>query len=319
MKIAITGATGFVGRYLARALVAEGHEVVLLARGRDRRDEGVRQLPHATFVPIGLDDEAQLASALAGCDAVAHCAGINRELGQQTYRRVHVEGTRHVVAAARQAGVGKLVFVSFLRARPDCGSPYHESKWAAEELVRASGLDYTIIKAGMIYGQGDHMLDHLSQWFHTAPLLPTVGMADKFVRPLAVADMVAIMRAALVEGRLSRQTVAALGPDELTLGDAVRQVGRAIDRRVITFRLPVWLHYAAAWVFERTMVTPLLALAQARILAEGVIEPLPAADSLPADLLPTTHFTDDQIRRGVPAPGRFGLKDCRCFARFAKA
>ena len=49
--------------------------------------------------------------------------------------------------------------LSFLRARPDCGSPYHESKWAAEQLIRESGLDYTILKAGMIYGRGDHLID----------------------------------------------------------------------------------------------------------------------------------------------------------------
>src|SRR5687767_13382321 len=153
MRIAITGATGFVGRHLARDLIAGGHEVVLIARGVDRRDETVRSLPRTTFAPIGLVDVTQLTQAFAGCDAVAHCAGINRELGQQTYSRVHIEGTRNVVAAAQCAGVSKILLLSFLRARPDCGSPYHESKWAAEELVRSSVLDYTIIKAGMIYGR----------------------------------------------------------------------------------------------------------------------------------------------------------------------
>ena len=123
MKIAITGATGFVGRHLTRDLSAVGHEVVLIARGVDRRDEAVRSLPRATFAPIGLDDPTLLAEAFAGCDAVAHCAGINRELGQQTYRRVHIEGTRNVVAAAQRAGVGKILLLSFLRARPTAARP----------------------------------------------------------------------------------------------------------------------------------------------------------------------------------------------------
>lgn len=319
MKIAITGATGFVGRHLARALVAEGHQVVLIARGLDRRDEAVRHLPRATFAPVGLDDAPGLATAFAGCDAVAHCAGINRELGAQTYARVHVEGTRRVVAAARAAGVGKLVFLSFLRARPDCGSPYHESKWAAEEIVRASGLDYTVIKSGMIYGRGDHMLDHLSHWLHTVPLLPTVGMVDRASRPLAIEDLIPVLRAALVGGRLSRQAIAIVGPEEVVLGEAVRRVGRAIGRPVVLFRLPVWMHAIAARLFEWTMVIPLVARAQVRILAEGVTEPLPWADPLPDDLRPTTPFSDAQIRRGLPAPGRFGLRDCRCLSRFARA
>src|SRR5258707_232598 len=152
MKIAITGGTGFVGGYLARTLMAAGHEVVLGGRR-----------------PFGLDDEDKLAEVFAGCEAVAHCAGINREIGRQTYRRVHVEGTRNVVNTAKRAGVKKVALVSFLRARPGCGSGYHESKWAAEEIVRNSGLDYTVLKCGVIYGSGDHMLDHLSHAFHTLP------------------------------------------------------------------------------------------------------------------------------------------------------
>jgi uncharacterized protein YbjT (DUF2867 family) len=185
--------------------------------------------------------------------------------------------------------------------------------------VRASGLDYTILKPGMIYGRGDHMLDHLSHWLYTIPAIPTVGFAERSARPLAIEDLVPILRSALVEGRLSRQTVAVTGPEELTLGEAIKRVGRAIDQRVLVFPLPIWVQYVAAWVFERTMVIPLIASAQVRILAEGATEALPFADVLPDDLLPTTRFTDRQIRQGLPAPGRFGLKDCRRLARFARA
>src|SRR5207249_10268063 len=81
---------------------------------------------------VGLSDPAALAQAFAGCDAVAHCAGINREIGSQTFQRVHIEGTRNLVEAVRGAGVRKIALMSFLRARPNCGSAYHESKWSAE-------------------------------------------------------------------------------------------------------------------------------------------------------------------------------------------
>jgi NADH dehydrogenase len=109
--------------------------------------------------------------------------------------------------------VRRIALMSFLRARPDCGSPYHESKWAAEEIVRESGLDYTIVKAGMVYGRGDHMLDHLSHAFHTLPILATVGFRQKAIRPLAVDDLVHVLHAALVEGRLSKQTIAITGAE----------------------------------------------------------------------------------------------------------
>src|SRR5689334_14066137 len=145
MKLAITGGTGFVGRHVAEQLKRSRHEVVIIGRRSG----------------VDVDDQAPLEKAFAGCDGVAHCAGINREIGEQTYEKVHVQGTRNVVEAARRAGVKKIVLMSFLRARPNCSSGYHESKYAAEEIVRQSGMDYTILKCGVIYGRGDHMLDHL--------------------------------------------------------------------------------------------------------------------------------------------------------------
>jgi uncharacterized protein YbjT (DUF2867 family) len=314
MRVAITGGTGFVGRHLAAALAAKGHEVILIARGLDDRDRGVSNLPNVRFFSSDLSSVPELARAFSACGAVAHCAGINREIGRQTYQRVHAEGTRHVVEAAHSAGVGKVALLSFLRARPSCGSGYHESKWAAEEIVRASGLDYTILKAGVIYGQGDHMLDHLSRALFTFPVFATVGFEDRPVRPLAVEDLVNIVYAALIEGRLSRQTVAALGPEEMPLSEAVRRVASVIGKRSLFVRMPIWFHYALARVLEATMKIPLVSLAQVRILSEGIVEALPECGTLPADLLPSTRFSDEQIRRGLPEASAFGRKDLRCCA-----
>src|SRR5262245_20732323 len=217
-----------------------------------------------------------------------------------------------VVNAARRAGVMKLGLDSFLRARPDCGSGYHESKFAAEQIVRASCLDYTVLKPGVVYGRGDHMLDHLSHAFHTFPLFGFVGFAGKPVRPLAVADLAHVMRAALVENRLSRQTVSVTGPEEMPLTEAVRRVARAVNRRPLMFPLPVWWHYAFAWFCEQTMRIPLISVAQVRILSEGLVEAQPACDELPDDLKPRLAFTNAQIRAGLPDAKPFGLADCRC-------
>ena len=316
MRIAITGGTGFVGRNVARQLLARGHEVVLISRGVDPRGEivGGPENQRVRVVRIGLDDEEKLGNALAGCDGVAHCAGINRELGRQTYATVHVGGTQNLVNASRRAGVRKVALMSFIRARPDCGSPYHESKFAAEEIVRASGLDYTILKAGVIYGQGDHMLDHLSHAFHTFPVFALVGFADRPVRPTAVADVARIIVASLVDGRLSRETMAVVGPEEMTLAEAVRRVARVVGRRPLMFRMPVWFHRGFAWVCEGTMRVPLVSTAQVRMLAEGLTEPLPPTPFVSRDLAPATPFTDEQIRAGLPEPRPFTSADLRCCA-----
>ena len=308
MKIAITGGTGFIGSHLAQRLAAEGVEVVLLAR----KDRGELKRPQISFVASDLSDQDVLRQAFVGCDAVAHCAGINREIGAQSYDRVHVEGSRNVVEAAKAAGVKNIALMSFLRARPNCGSAYHESKWAAEEIVRASGLEYTIIRASMVYGRGDHMLDHLSHALHTFPLFAMVGFKEKGIRPLAIDDLVDVLRAALIEGRLPNTTVAVTGAEEIYLSEAVRRVAQATGQKVRMFRAPVWFHYVLARFWELTMKTPLVARAQVRILSEGVVESALPCDPLPSDLLPKRLFTADQIFMGLPEPGGFTLRDLRC-------
>ncbi len=315
MRVAITGGTGFVGGHLARRLVANGHEVALIARGMDQREPEIFKLKNAFFFPSDLSSADDLQEAFAGCSAVVHCAGINREIGHQTYERVHVEGTRNVVEAARRAGAHKLVLLSFLRARPKCGSGYHESKWAAEEIVRASGLDYTIFKAGVIYGLGDHMLDHLSHALHTFPVFALIGLKDRPVRPLAVEDLAEIIEGSLTDPRLSRKTIAVMGPEQLLLGEVVRQVGATMGKNPRMIRLPVAFHRVLAWFAETTMNVPLVSQAQVRILSEGIIEPANPCDSLAADLQPATRFTADRIRRGLPKPGGFKCADLRFCAR----
>ncbi len=297
-RIAVTGASGFVGRHLAARLAADGHEVVALSR-------------RAGFDLAG-PDPAALREALRGCEAVVHCAGINREIGDQTYQRVHIAGTQAVVTAARDVGVQRIVLLSFLRARPDGPTSYHRSKWAAEEIVRASGIAHTVLKAGVIHGRGDHMLDHLSHALHTFPVFGLVGMHERPVRPVAVDDIAKLLEAAaLGDPRLRDRTIAVLGPDELTLGAAVRRVADAVGRRPVYVRLPIAGHLALARVCEAVMRVPLISLAQVHILAEGVTVPAPFAEPPPADLAPDTPFDAAIIRAGLPAAGGFGRRDLR--------
>ena len=284
MRVAITGGTGFVGRNLAARLGSADTVVISRRTG------------------VAIDDVDALTEAFTGCEAVAHCAGINREIGAQTFEHVHVEGTRAVIEAARRAGVQRIVMVSFLRARPDCGSGYHESKWAAEELVRNSGIDHTILKAGMIYGPGDHMVNHVTRAVRTLPAFATVGYRERTVRPIPVDDAVDVLVAAL-EGRVAEPTVAVMGAEEFTLGEAVRRITRVAGQRPVFFPAPVWTIGVLAQLTEWAMVVPLVAKAQARMLAEGVNEAAPFAPELPDDLRPSRPFDDDRIRAALPVGG----------------
>jgi NADH dehydrogenase len=292
MKIAITGGAGFVGRHLAERF--EAADIVAVSRRTG----------------VDIEDVEALTKALEGCEVVAHCAGINREIGKQTYQKVHIDGTRAVVEAAQRAGVKRIVMLSFLRARPDCGSPYHESKWAAEELIRNSGLDYTILKAGMIYGRGDHLVDHVSHSVQTIPLFATVGFHEKSIRPIPVSEIVDVLVAS-IEGKVPKSTVAVTGGEELMLSEVVHRVAKLVGRRVAVVPSPVWFVRIVAQVTEWTMKVPLIAKAQARMLAEGVSEAAPPTPDLPAELRPKLQFSAEQIEAALPPRGGFGVRDLR--------
>jgi uncharacterized protein YbjT (DUF2867 family) len=288
MRTAITGGTGFVGSHLAARL--DPKDTVVISRRTG----------------IDVENVDALAAAFAGCDVVVHAAGINREIGDQTFQRVHVDGTRAVVEAAQRAGVTRIVMVSFLRARPDCGSGYHESKWAAEELIRASGIDHTILKASMMYGHGDHVSRAVKTW----PVFATVGFRQRMVRPIPIDDFVDVLIAA-AEGRIAEPTIAVMGAEELPLGDAVKRIAGVVGRHPLYIAVPVWSIRILAQLTEWLMVVPLVAKAQARMLAEGVSEPAPWAPEAPVDIRPSNRFTEESIRAALPTEGPFGWNDLR--------
>ena len=156
------------------------------------------------------------------------------------------------------------------------------------------------------------MLDHLSHAFHSFPLFALVGLSEKPVRPIAINDMIKVLMAGLFDQRLANQTVAVLGPEELSLEKAVKRVAAVVGKKPLFFRLPIFAHQILAWFCARFMKIPLIAQAQVRILSEGVVEPGPMAEPLPEDLLPKIPFSEEQIKLGLPEAKSFKLADLRC-------
>ena len=301
MKIAITGGTGFIGKHLARDLVQRGHEVILIARGLYKRGSN-SLVEGATFIAMDANDTKKLGDVFSGCDAVAHCAGTSVEDSVQTFRKLHVDGARSAVTAAEQAGVKKFVLVSYLNVRPNVKSAYHTTKWEGEEIVRKSKLNYTILKAGLVYGPGDHLLNNLGNLLRKLPVFATVGLKERTVRLIAVEDLVAVIRTCLLEeNRLARQTVAVMGPEEFPFSTAARRISKALGRPfLIVLPFPVLFQRILAWFSERFMPKPLVTASQVQMLADGISTPLPDSLPLPEDMKPTTLFSEDVIRRGLP-------------------
>ena len=300
MKIAITGGTGFIGRHLARDLISRGHELIVIARGQYTRS--VQPIEGATVVSLDVNDTDKLTEIFRGCDAAAHCAGTSVEDGKLSFHHLHVEGTRSAVAAAERAGVKKFVLVSYLNVRPNVRSEYHTTKWQGEEIVRQSNLNYTILKAGLVYWHGDHLLNNLGNLLRRMPVFATVGIKERTVRLVAVEDLVTIIRASLLDDkRLARKTVAVVGPEEFPFSTAARRIAKAMGKPfLIVLPFPVLFQRLLAWFSEQFMPKPLVTKSQVQMLADGISQPTPESVPLPEDLKPKTLFTEKQIRKGLP-------------------
>ena len=299
MKIAITGGTGFIGKHLVQELVERGHQVVIISRGLYSRGKGISTDDNINLIRANVTDVSELTRAFAGCAAVVQCAGTSED-ASQTFQQVHVEGARSAVTAAQQAGVSKFVLVSYLHARPDKRSEYYQTKWEGEEIVRQSGLNYTILKAGLVYGQGDHLLNNLGNLLRKLPVFATVGMREKTVRLVAVEDLIAVILAALVDDRLARRTVAVIGPEEFPFSVAARRIASTMGKpSLIVLPFPVFAQRLLAEV-SKWMPKPLISASQVQMLADGISVPLSDSQPLPEELAPKTRFTEEQIRKGLP-------------------
>lgn len=264
MRVAITGGTGFVGINTARALVAAGHELVIVSRGNRKvvAREGV------TPVRADVASGSGLAAAFAGCDAVVHLTAIIREKGTQTFDRVIRQGTENAVAAAREAGVGHFVNVSAIGADPDPAFPYHEAKWLAEQAVKGSGVPFTTLRPSIIFGRGDGFFVTLRGLVrYSIPAIPIAGDGSALFQPIAVEDVVACILLSLERGP-SNRVIEIGGPEQLTYEQIIDIIREAIGAGMrFKVHVPIGALMPVAALMDRLLANPPVTPAQLRMLA----------------------------------------------------
>jgi NADH dehydrogenase len=264
-RVFVTGASGFVGSAVLEELIARGYGVNALVNRRTlsgtAQDERVRAIKGDLFDQVALDQ------GMSGVEGVIHLVGVIMEKPSKgvTFERIHFQGTKSVVDAALRNGVRRYVHMSALGVRPNAVSTYHRTKYAAEQYVRASGLDWTIIRPSLIHGPGGEFMQMEANWARgVAPpflFMPYFGKgafgrggAGK-LQPVYVKDVAR----AFVQSFASPKTIGEVyplgGPDQLTWPQLHRISAEAIigrKRRVAA--LPVW--YAKA--LTRIVPPPLL-------------------------------------------------------------
>jgi nucleoside-diphosphate-sugar epimerase len=249
----VTGGTGFVGSAVIDDLLARNITVHALSREADVRP-GVAAV-HT--IRGDLFDAAALDSGMRDCDAVIHLVGIIMENPARgsTFERIHVEGTRSVLAAATRNGIHRYIHMSALGTRPGAKSTYHRTKYAAEELVRASALKWTIIRPSMIHGPRGDFMRMEAMWARRKapppvffrPFMPYFGAgflgrggAGK-LQPVFVNDVARAIVDCLENAASEREIYPLGGGEQLTWPQLHQAVAEAvIGHRRWVVPIPVW-------------------------------------------------------------------------------
>ncbi len=223
----MTGATGFIGGALARALLAQGHELVCAVRDPARLDLGAGTW-HALEADLAaVPSAAWWAPHLAGVDAVVNAVGILRESPGQAFEALHARAPIELFMAAAAAGVKAVVQVSALGADDEAQTRYHLTKKSADDILRALPVAGAVVQPSAVYGPGGSS----AEMFNTMALMPLLALPDAggmAMRPVHVDDVVDGILAVLAAPPRPAATIAFVGPKNLTLAIFLRELRGAL-------------------------------------------------------------------------------------------
>ena len=254
--VLVTGAAGFVGTHVCRHLIARGARVRGLVRSPVKAAERLASMPIELHVG-DVRDVTVLQRAMHGCDAVVHLAAIAIERRGQRYEDINARGTQQVLDAMRAAGVRRLIHMSQNGAASSLPYRFLRSKGVAEDAVRASGTDWTVLRPSVIFGPEDEFVNVLARLVRLSPFVYMVpGGGTARFQPIAVDDVAQTVAAALAEGDTVREAYALGGPAQLTLRQMIERVLVAMDAKRLLVGLPTWLLRPVIALLQRVLPNP---------------------------------------------------------------
>ncbi|MEY4651645.1 MAG: hypothetical protein RI884_226 [Pseudomonadota bacterium] len=278
MRVLITGATGFIGGAVARALLRQGHELVCAVR-----DPARLQLGEGTWRAVPMD--LALAPAedawrphLDGVEAVVNAVGIIREQPGQTFDALHHRAPAALFRAAAAAGVRTMVQVSALGADDGAQSRYHRTKKAADDALRALPVAGAVLQPSIVYGDspGAAMFNLMA----TSPVLAMPQAGGMQVQPVHVDDVVDGVLAVLRAAPSPVATIACVGPQPMSMAQYLRGLRAALG-----------LPGAWPWVLPLPTALFMLTARIASLIPGSILDAETAGMLLRGNAAPAAEFT----------------------------
>jgi NADH dehydrogenase len=238
--VTIFGGSGFVGRYIVRRMAREGWRVRVAVR---RPNEAIFVKPYGVVgqvepVLANIRDDASVAAAIAGADAVVNCVGILANDGRNTFDSVQADGAARVARLAAAAGIERLVQISAIGADPDSDSAYARSKAEGEAAVLNHMPRAVILRPSIVFGNEDQFFNRFAAMAAFGPVLPVVGPDTRF-QPVFVDD---VAQAAVmgVLGAAKPGIYELGGPEVATFRDLMHSMLEVIRKRRLVIGIPFW-------------------------------------------------------------------------------
>jgi NADH dehydrogenase len=294
VKILVTGATGFIGPRVVHALRAQERDVRALVRNPAR----ATQLAGwgAELATGDLTDPASLRAAMAGCTHVVHLVAILTGTSAD-FERVMTQGTKDLVAAAKAEGVEQLVLMSALGTSEvsKASVPNYAAKWAEEQAVAGSGLDYTIFRPSFVFGRGGALPLFIKQ-VRYSPVVTVIGNGLQRSQPIWVDDVAATFAHAVGNPEAANRTFELGGPDTVNWNELYLTIARVLGKRRRLVHVPFGIARTGASLTQWLPGAPLSA-DQVTMLqgADNVVSNSDAVDTFKLPLL----GLEEQIRRST--------------------
>lgn len=270
MKIFISGATGFVGGQVVHELLERGHQLRLLVhKAKKEPFAGVE------YIQGDVTNRADCISGVAGCDAVINLVGIIREFPGRgiTFKRLHVEAAENLVAAAGENGIRRFVQMSALGSRAGAVSGYHRSKYRAEEILIASGLDWTIFRPSLIFGPKDAFVNMIADFIRRLSIVPVIGDGEYRLQPISADDVARCFAMALEMPETVTRSYNLCGPERFTYNQLIDAVARVMGRNsVLKIRNPLFMMKMLTVIMESFPFYPVTSDQITMLLEESICD-----------------------------------------------